>query len=33
MKILTLIIKQEHFDQIMSGEKTEEYRETTLRTE
>ena len=33
MKILTLIIKQKYFDQIISGEKTDEYRETTLRTE
>ncbi len=29
MKILTLIIKQKWFDQIMSGEKTTEYRELT----
>lgn len=33
MEILTLIVKQKWFDQIMSGEKTEEYRETTLRTQ
>ena len=29
MKILTLIIKQKWFDEIMSGKKTTEYRELT----
>ena len=33
MEILTLIIKQEFFDQIMSGEKKFEYRETSYKTE
>lgn len=29
MKVLTLSIKREFFDKILSGEKTEEYREVT----
>ncbi len=33
MKILTLIIKKEFYDQIVSGEKKKEYREITPRTE
>lgn len=33
MRILTLIIKQNWFDKIMSGEKKEEYREITPRTQ
>lgn len=33
MKILTLIIKKEFYDQIISGEKKNEYREITPNTE
>lgn len=33
MKILTLIIKQIYFDQILSGEKTKEFREIKQSTE
>ena len=33
MKILTLIIKKEFYDQIISGEKKKEYREITPNTE
>ena len=33
MKILTLIIKKEFYDQIVSGKKKKEYREITPRTE
>ena len=32
MKILTLIIKQTYFDQILSGEKTQEFREVKPTT-
>lgn len=33
MKILTLIIKQQYFDQIISGEKKQEFREVKPSTE
>ena len=32
MKVLTLIIKQTYFDQILSGEKTQEFREVKPTT-
>lgn len=32
MKVLNLIIKQKYFDEILSGEKTEEYREVKPTT-